>query len=259
MINENYIRVMISLKYIYEKKQENYGDFASGRVMYNQEGAAAFPVRLASEIFLRSKDYLERKGVKEPFIIYDPCCGGAYLLTTLGFLHGKCFSKIIGSDVDEGVLGLARRNLALLSLDGIEKRIRELENDIRKYNKESHKEALKSALTLKGILEEKDYSFSVECFQADALADRLPGIDVDLIMTDLPYGNLTTWSGAYDNDDNSLGLFLDNMLDLLKPTSILTIISEKSQKIEHKGYNRIKHFTTGKRRISFLEKRMCPP
>lgn len=134
--------MMISLKYIYEKKQQNYEDFASGRVLYNQKGAAAFPVRLASEIFLRSKNYLKKKGVKEPITIYDPCCGGAYILTTLGFLHGECFSKIIGSDVD------------------------------------------------------KRFVFS-----------------------------------------------------------IMTIISEKSQKIEHKKYNRIKHFTTGKRRISFLEKR----
>lgn len=244
--------MMISLKYIYEKKQQNYEDFASGRVLYNQKGAAAFPVRLASEIFLRSKNYLKKKGVKEPITIYDPCCGGAYILTTLGFLHGECFSKIIGSDVDKRFVSLAERNLDLLSLDGIEKRIRELENDIRKYNKESHKYALKSALSLKGILEERDYFLSVDCFQADVLGDKVLDFKLDLILTDLPYGNLTNWSGDYNNP---LELFLENMLNLLKPASIMTIISEKSQKIEHKKYNRIKHFTTGKRRISFLEKR----
>ena len=55
----------------------HYEDLASGRVLYNQHGTTAFPVRLASEIFLRAKQHLTRKGNAGPYHLYDPCGGGA--------------------------------------------------------------------------------------------------------------------------------------------------------------------------------------
>lgn len=242
---------MIKLKYIYETEQKNYQDFASGRVLYNQKGATAFPVRLASEIFLRSKAYLKEKGHEGLITIYDPFCGGAYLLTVLGFLHGRYLSRIIASDIDENILSLARRNLALLKGDGLEKRIEEINSDLSSYGKVSHEEALHSALKLKELQADINQLLEIKCFQADAGKVSLPvGEKVDLVLTDLPYGQITHWSSA---DENGLELFLENIESLLKPTSILAIISVKEQKIEHKSYNRIKHFTIGKRRVSFLE------
>ncbi len=239
------------MKYIYEQEQKNYQDFASGRVLFNQKGATAFPVRLASEIFLRGKAYLEEKGHTGLITIYDPFCGGAYLLTVLGFLHGKYIKRIIASDIDENILNLARRNLSLLTAAGLEQRIEEIKNNLLLYGKESHKEALESALRLKALQADINKRLEIECFQADAGEARLPdGVKVDLILTDLPYGQITHWSNA---GENTLDLFLENIEPLLKPTSILAIISVKEQKIEHSRYNRIKHFTIGKRRISFLE------
>ncbi|RJX37512.1 hypothetical protein D3P09_21250 [Paenibacillus pinisoli] len=38
------------MKYLHEKYDHNYEDFASGRVLYNAHGTTSFPVRLASEI-----------------------------------------------------------------------------------------------------------------------------------------------------------------------------------------------------------------
>ncbi|MTI47948.1 MAG: hypothetical protein FH761_08910 [Firmicutes bacterium] len=238
------------MKYIFEKERKNYEDFASGHVLYNRKGATSFPVRLASEIFLRSKNYLEEKGNNGKITIYDPCCGGAYLLTTLGFLYGKSFSKIMASDINEEMISLAARNLSLLTEEGMENRIEEIKGYIEEFGKSSHKKALNSGIRLKEMLGGLDKSTTVECFKKDALNNKGISNSVDLIMTDIPYGNLVEWSG---DEGNSLEQFLNSMLLNLKPDSIMTIITDKKEIIKHKGYNRIKHFTIGKRRVSFLE------
>jgi 23S rRNA (guanine2535-N1)-methyltransferase len=41
------------MEYRYTAERQNYEDFASGRVLYNQKGTTAFPVRLASELYQR--------------------------------------------------------------------------------------------------------------------------------------------------------------------------------------------------------------
>ena len=238
------------MQYKYEVESKNYADFASGRVIYNQKGATAFPVRLGSEIFLRSKNYLDKKIDKKSISIYDPCCGGGYLLTILGFLHGKYISKIIASDIDEEMVNLAKRNIFLLTSEGINKRIKEIKEYIEKYNKESHKKALNSALKLKYIQKNMSDNIKFNCFKANALKIYNYNFKVDLVLSDLPYGNITEWS----QKNNSTKIFLNNLLNVLNQKSIVTIITAKKQKINHRKYNRIKHFTIGKRRISFLEK-----
>lgn len=239
----------IIVKYIYETERRNYEDFSSGRVLYNQSGTTSFPVRLASEIFLRSKKYLMNKNVKSPFSIYDPCCGGAYLLTTLGFLHGNDLSEIIASDIDENAVDLAKRNLALLTLPGMNKRMDELQNYIKEFDKDSHKEAFVSASRLKTMHQKLNSPIHVNCFRSDALNSSIT-MSVDLVITDVPYGNIVNWS---NNKNDSLEIFLESIFKVLKSTSILVIITTKSQVVNHDKFNRIKHFTIGKRRVSFLE------
>ena len=62
----------------------NYEDFASGRVIYGAKGIPNFPVRLIAEIFGRA---LKASGKKDRLYVYDPCCGGAYSLTIIGFFY----------------------------------------------------------------------------------------------------------------------------------------------------------------------------
>lgn len=75
------------MHYKYINSKESYGDLASGKVLYNFLGLTAFPVRLANEMMQRCFAYLKNLNCNAPFTIYDPCCGGGYILTTLGFLH----------------------------------------------------------------------------------------------------------------------------------------------------------------------------
>jgi len=78
----------------YTVEHEIYEDLASGRVLYNQRGAAAFPVRLASEIFLRCLALLNDNDMADTCTLFDPLCGGGYLLTSLGFLHANKIKMI---------------------------------------------------------------------------------------------------------------------------------------------------------------------
>ncbi|NMA83020.1 MAG: hypothetical protein GX962_04050 [Epulopiscium sp.] len=63
---------------------ESFEDFASGRVIYSKAGFTNYPVKIANEAFRRAVEY---SGKKDKFTIYDPCCGGGYLLTVLELLN----------------------------------------------------------------------------------------------------------------------------------------------------------------------------
>jgi 23S rRNA (guanine2535-N1)-methyltransferase len=115
------------MQYKYATEQLDYSDFASGRVFYSLPGHPAFPVRLASEIFqrcvaIRKTIYTNSK----PCTLYDPCCGTAYHLSVLAYLHRAHIQEVIGSDIAEKAVALASQNLGLLDVAGLDKRISEI-------------------------------------------------------------------------------------------------------------------------------------
>ncbi len=77
------------MEYLY-CKNDNFEDFASGRVIYGGKGIPNFPVRLLLEIYGRAKSYSEKE---EELVIYDPCCGGGYALTVLVFFIIRIFAS----------------------------------------------------------------------------------------------------------------------------------------------------------------------
>src|SRR4030095_5584329 len=93
--------------------------------------------------------HLQRPGSAGPYTVYDPCCGSAYLLTTLAYLHWPAIQLVVGSDVDAEVIPLAMRNLSLLTLTGVESRIAQLAELSRQFGKPSHAQALASAERLR--------------------------------------------------------------------------------------------------------------
>lgn len=269
------------MSYKFAIENLNYEDYASGRVLYNHKGTTSFPVRLASEIYQRCAAILKEKGKEKDFIIYDSCCGGAYLLTILGFLHGDEISRIYGSDVDETMISLAQRNLSLLSPEGIERRIMQIDKMLEDFGKKSHSEALKSALKLKDILVNRKKNIEITCFVANIASDLSvdPGTickinchnieeinekitreiniktivnNVNILITDLPYGNITNWKGMQD-EEWAVRKMLNNVLPLLAKDSVISIVSGKKTKIKHGSYRRIDKFTIGKRQINILE------
>jgi tRNA G10 N-methylase Trm11 len=243
------------MEYKYAKEQKDYSDYASGRVFYSVSGHPAFPVRLASEIFQRCVAHRQAiYQIASPCVLYDPCCGAAYHLSVLAYLHRQLIREIVASDVDEKVVELAEKNLSLLNKAGLENRIVEIKSMLEQYGKDSHQDALKSATVLKTNL--PGDLLATKVFQANVLdrvdlLQKLSPHSVDIVFTDVPYGQHSSWHDSTER--NPLWSMLDSLLEVLSPSSIVAVVSDKGQKAMHEGYQRIERFQVGKRRITILK------
>jgi 23S rRNA (guanine2535-N1)-methyltransferase len=237
----------------YEK--ENFEDFACGRVIYNKAGLPNFPVKLGLEIFKRCLEYTKKsKGI----CLYDPCCGGGYLLTTIGLLNIGIIEKIIGSDINPESIELAHKNLSLMTAEGLEKRKMHIELMYEKFQKNSHSEALKSIEIFKKILDQGHGAPVSELFVADALGEnslKQHQFTADIVITDVPYGNMVNWEG---NNENTINLLLDRLVKVLDNNSVVAVIYNRSQKINNNRYRRVEKFKAGKRIVEILKFRSNP-
>lgn len=224
-------------------ENRNFEDFASGRVIVHRTGYPNFPVRLAQEIFCRCLRYLDAPG---PICVYDPCCGGGYLLTVLGFLNHEKIRAVMASDINGEAVQLAHENLSLLQISGLERRIQQLNHLLLLHNKTSHVEALDSAANLLSILENATHEIEHNVFQADILSpDSLVGQDfkADIIFTDVPYGKLVDWQNSNESPVN----FLDQLLPVVTEKSVVAVCSDKSQKFHSEHFQRVEKQVVGKR------------
>lgn len=226
-------------------QNENYEDFASGRVIYHMGGAPTFPVRLTLEMYERCLQYSYKKA---DITLYDCCCGGAYLLTILGFLKNNTISRLYGSDIDVTSLKLAEDNLGLLTKFGMQKRRSELKGLYEKHGKTSHKEALDSVGRLEKRLTKKLETcvFTQNVFE---LYD-LPFIP-DIIITDVPYGNMANWN---DNDDKEANQMMEALSEVCGRDTIICVCMDKKQKIQTKLYQRLERQLIGKRKFEIYRK-----
>lgn len=234
---------------------ENHEDLAAGRVLYHRGGMPSFPVRPGNEIFRRCLEY---SGKKSGIRLYDPCCGGAYLLTVLGFLNGSVIGDIVGSDIDEQAIVLAKDNLSLLSKEGRLTRRKQLEDLSDRYHKSAHREALLSLGRLGKLSEQSSISPKVELLQADILN---PGAvfagltwKADIIIADVPYGKMTAWVGKDDADhsESNLDRLFQNLSPIRNETTITALISDKTQKLKISSVYRLDKFNIGKRKVEIV-------
>ena len=249
------------MPYQFATDRPDYSDLASGRVLYNLPGHPAFPIRLADEIVQRCLAVRKENHLKEPCTLFDPCCGGAYLLSVLGYLHWGAYREIIASDVDQDSIHTAQKNLGLLSRVGMEQRINELKEMCRLYGKKSHQDALESAYRLqqKINIQTRDHLVQTRAFQANALDKKqlqgaLNNVGIDIVFADVPYGHHSQWQRPISGTESSPPLWqmLNSFLGILLPTSLVAVAFDKSQKATHEGYHRLDQFQVGKRRIAIL-------
>ena len=235
------------MQYQYAIEKQNYEDFAAGRVIISRGGMTSFPVRLASEIFQRCASYFPSN---KRLRVYDPCCGGGYLATVLGFLHHQHIKSLYCSDIDSAILSLASANLGLLTLEGLNSRAKTLQQLADTYHKPSHHDALDSLNRLKHRLPELELSSSA--WVADALEQTLLPQSVDLIMCDVPYGDMTQWQSQHG--DSLISHLLKAQYPVLADDGVIAIISDKKQRTSYTNYVRLQENTIGKRRILILQK-----
>ncbi len=184
------------MSYRYALLDEDHSDLSPGAVLHSAPGFPAFPVRLASEMFLRARA-IQSSG---PASVWDPCCGSGYLLTVLSFLHRAGLRSVFGSDVDVAALAVAERNLALVSEGGLAARSEELLHRAALFDKPSYAAASAAAQRLCRALEAAGGSLPhatavADVFDPGRLHTALDGRRPDLVITDVPYGERTAWAG----------------------------------------------------------------
>jgi len=247
------------MQYQFVKEQLDYSDLASGRVFHSLPGHPAFPVRLASEIFQRcmaNRETIYKNSTR--CVLYDPCCGAAYHLSVLAYLHREHIQEVIGSDVDEKAVALAKRNLELVSIAGLDKRIIEISAMSERYGKASHKDALRSAQILRSnsLALARKYPVRTRAFRANSTESReifnnIKAKSVDIVSTDVPYGQHSDWYSPEGIDP--IEAMLDVLRNVLSRSSLVAITSDKRQKVSHEKYQRIEQFKIGKRRVVILK------
>lgn len=243
------------MQYKFVTAQADYSDLASGRVFHSLAGHPAFPIRLASEIFQRCQAIRAVSGGAAPCVLYDPCCGAAYHLSVLAYLHPEMLSEVIGSDIDPEAVALAGQNLGLLHLDGLDRRIAQLEQLFAQYGKASHSAALTSAALLRkrisAFIDPPGVrTFCASALDAKAIVENLAGSKVDIVFTDIPYGQHSQWQGA---QADPVPAMLEALLPVLSPVSVVAIASDKQTKVAHAQYQRVEYFQIGRRRVVMLK------
>ncbi len=183
-----------------------------------------FPARLADEIFQRADALLPGS---HPRSVWDPCCGGGYLLAVLGMLHPRRVAALLGSDVDERALSVAEANVELLTVDGLTERGRRLRELAADYGKASHAEAERAAGRLLERIRELDRPVRTaarwaDVFDVDGLRAVLGEESPDLVITDVPYGDLTSWQGAPGTEE-PLPTVIRNLGVVLPVRSVLAV------------------------------------
>lgn len=227
-------------------QKDNYEDFACGRVIYHMGGEPTFPVRLALELYERCLQYSDKK---KDITLYDCCCGGAYMLTVLGLLKSDTISKIYGSDVDLSSIQLAADNLGLLSEAGMKRRREELETLYKTYGKLSHRDALQSMQRLEKLLMDKMETY---VFKSNALEVHDLSFTPDIIITDVPYGNLAEWNEG----SGGINQMLEALSGVCSADTIICVIMDKKQKIQTELYERLEKNLIGKRKFEIYRKRV---
>ena len=249
------------MPYRFAQQRSDYSAFASGQVLQSLPGRTAFPVRLASEVFQRCAALLIAAGKDGPYTLYDPCCGGAQLLTTVAFLHGDHLARVLGSDVDPEAVGLAERNLALLTPAGLDARVAALADLRERFGKASHAEALAHAVALRSRLSTLTASRAIEtrAFLADAtrapaLLGQLGAGAVDMVIADIPYGRQSVWQATEEASDleRPTSALLTALLPVLAFPAVVAVAANRQQHIGHPAYRRVAQLQIGKRHVVFL-------
>jgi 16S rRNA G966 N2-methylase RsmD len=174
------------------------------------------------------------------------------------YLHWDSICRVIGSDIDEKAVQLAERNLSLLTPGGMERRSREIAAMVHLYGKTSHQEALESLQRLQeqvtcltAVRPMQTHVFRANATDAAGLKQGLQDARVDIVFTDIPYGQHSEWMEAPDPDPARA--MLEALRQVLSPESIVAVAADKQQRVDHPAYQRLEKLRLGKRQVVILK------
>lgn len=238
------------MPYRHAVPRENFADF-SGGVLHSAPGFPAFPVRLASEMFQRALALSSASTAR----VWDPCCGSGYLLTTLALMHRTEIAEVFGSDVDQEALALARKNLALLCEGGLPARAEVLRERAERLAKPGYSGTADAADRLArrfaqdgGALPHRVASADVS--RPDELRIALSGERPNLVITDVPYGEKTSWVGP-DVARGTEGMLVA-LRDVLNDGTIIAVASRSRFSGTPTGLRRVGSFKIGTRSVRYF-------
>lgn len=169
--------------------QTSYEDVGGGQVLHSAPGFPGFPARLAVELFERARVLVGRERVG----LWDPMCGAGGILTSVALLRPEALTRVLASDVDEEALDLARKNLDLTTVTGLEARRAELVERGAAAARVASAERLLARVAAHPPL-------PTAAARADVTDPAsVAGLDldgVDVVMADLPYGTQTDWAST---------------------------------------------------------------
>jgi hypothetical protein len=229
-------------------QRENHEDLASGRVLRSAPGRPAFPARLASEMFQQAVHDLGRTG---GLTVLDPLAGVGYLLTVVGLLHGDGIRRLLAVDVDAGVLDLGLANLALTSPSGIDSRIAELRAMADRFDREVHADAVASAERLRAQVRGCEHRFvTADSLDAGSLATAIGEAKADVVLTDVPYGEQSTWS---DGTGDPVARLLHAVRRVTADDAVVALSMPKAVRVSAvDGWAHVRHGVLGHRRLVYL-------
>ncbi|GAB3456524.1 hypothetical protein GCM10027570_38190 [Streptomonospora sediminis] len=180
------------MAYRYATERRDHSDLAGGTVLRSAPGHPGFPVRLADELFQRAAAHAP----EPPLALWDPCCGSGHLAATVGLLHRDRLARLLATDTDPAALSIAERNLALLGPEGLAERERELRAGAAEFAKPALLERADAAARLAERLRSLGGGLDHRVAAGDVFCPDPPDRPVDVVLTDIPYGDLTHFAGA---------------------------------------------------------------
>jgi hypothetical protein len=83
----------------------------------------------------------------------------------------------------------------------------------------------------------------------------LEGRNPDIVIADVPYGELTRWS----SNEGSTTRLLNAVADVAQTGAIVALSAAKADDLRHPAFKRIEHWRLGKRQLSIMRRDVVRP
>ena len=90
----------------------------------------------------------------------------------------------------------------------------------------------------------------INIFEADCTKELCINSDIDIIITDVPYGALVEWRGENDHPINSM---MEQLYRIANPNTVLAVSMDKLQKINSSRWDRLEKQNIGKRKFEIYK------